>query len=147
MEKNPDVPETKPDPAEKEPPAPTEAVKAIAPPVKGESPVSFPAKDESAKDASTQPSSLERVLDVEAPKEVDDDKPPHLQAPKYVHHFDTWTLVKDLEKGGFTQDQSISLMKAVRGILADNIDLARKALVSKSNVENVGYTSRDCAYF
>lgn len=64
-------------------------------------------------------------------------KPPHLQAPPYVHHFDTFTLVHDLEKGGFTQDQSVTLMKAVRGLLTVNSDIARDGLISKSDVENV----------
>src|SRR5579871_3251784 len=27
-----------------------------------------------------------------------DEKPPHLQPPPYVHHFDTWSLVQDLNK-------------------------------------------------
>jgi hypothetical protein len=80
------------------------------------------------------------VLAMPAPsEESDEDKPPHLQAPPYVHHFDTWTLVKSLQTGGFTQDQSTTVMKAVRTLLADNMDLARRGLVSKSNVENETY--------
>jgi len=69
-------------------------------------------------------------------------KAPHLQTPQYVHHFDTWSLVRDLEKGNFTHDESVSLMKAVRGILGDNMSLARSAIVSKSNVENETYLFR-----
>ncbi|KAI4160986.1 MAG: hypothetical protein LQ342_005271 [Letrouitia transgressa] len=69
-------------------------------------------------------------------------KPPHLQAPPYVHHFDTFTLVHDLEKGGFTQDQSVTLMKAVRGLLTVNSDIARDGLISKSDVENEIYLFR-----
>ena len=65
------------------------------------------------------------------------EKAPHLQTPPYVHHFDTYTLVKDLERGGFTNDQSVTTMKAVRVMLADNMELAQEALVSKSDVENV----------
>jgi hypothetical protein len=85
----------------------------------------------------------ETVLAMPAPSEVaEEDKPPHLQAPPYVHHFDTWTLVKSLQTGGFTQDQSTTVMKAVRTILADNMDLARRGLVSKSNVENETYLFR-----
>jgi hypothetical protein len=83
------------------------------------------------------------VLAMPAPsQEAEEDKPPHLQAPPYVHHFDTWTLVKSLQTGGFTQDQSTTIMKAVRTILADNMDLARRGLVSKSNVENETYLFR-----
>jgi hypothetical protein len=64
-------------------------------------------------------------------------KPPHLQAPPYVHHFDTYTLVQQVEAGGFSLDQSITAMKAVRGLLALNLDVAKAGLVSKSDVENV----------
>lgn len=87
---------------------------------------------------------LETVLHLPSPMsgslnahDEDPDQPPHMRAPRYVHHFDTWTLVRDLEKGGFTQEQSITMMKAVRNLLADNMDLAQRGLVSKSNVENV----------
>ena len=81
---------------------------------------------------------LETVLHMEAPtaKKSDEHKT-HLHAPPYVHHFDTYTLVNDLGKGGFTQDQSITIMKAVRSLLAVNLDVAREELVSKSDVENV----------
>jgi len=84
-------------------------------------------------------SPLESVLDMDPPSEAvqDPTKPPHLQAPPYVHHFDSWTLVRDLQGGGFSQDQAVTLMKAIRTSLAENIDLARRGLVSKSNVENV----------
>jgi hypothetical protein len=90
-----------------------------------------------------QPNPKDTVLAMPAPSEVaDEDKPPHLQAPPYVHHFDTWTLVRSLQTGGFSQDQSTTIMKAVRTILADNMDLARRGLVSKSNVENETYLFR-----
>jgi uncharacterized protein YdeI (BOF family) len=86
---------------------------------------------------------MDTVLSMPSPtEEREQNKPPHLQPPPYVHHFDTWSLVQDLDKGGFSQDQSVSLMKAVRGILADNMDLARRGLVSKSNVENETYLFR-----
>ena len=64
-------------------------------------------------------------------------KAPHLQAPPYLHHFDTFTLVRDLERGGFSEEQSVTIMKAVRGQLAVNLDVAKEGLVSKSDVENV----------
>jgi hypothetical protein len=101
-----------------------------------ETPTAAAAEGESPK---PPPSSLERVLDVTSPLEAEASKAPHLQAPKYVHHFDTWSLVKDLQQSGFTQDQSVTVMKAVRGLLAENMELARSALVSKSNVENVSF--------
>jgi hypothetical protein len=59
-----------------------------------------------------------------------------------VHHFDTYTLVRDLERGGFTEAHSITAMKAVRALLATNLDVARAGLVSKSDVENETYLFR-----
>lgn len=88
---------------------------------------------------------LETVLQMPPPEtqaEANDSKPPHLQAPPYIHHFDTYTLVRQVEDGGFTNAQSITAMKAVRGLLAINLDLAKAGLVSKSDVENVS-----CAIF
>lgn len=69
-------------------------------------------------------------------------KPPHLKTPPYVHHFDTYGLVRQLTKSQYSDAQSISLMKAVRGLLIDNMMLARQGLVSKSNVENETYLFR-----
>lgn len=72
--------------------------------------------------------------------ESEQEKPPHLQTPPYVHHFDTYTLVRGLaggEKGGFSEKQAITTMKAVRGLLAVNMDLARDGLVSKGDLEMV----------
>lgn len=66
-------------------------------------------------------------------------RPPHLSPAPYVHHFDTYSLVLDLSKGGYTNDQSITIMKAVRGILQNNLDLAKQSLTSKSDVENESY--------
>jgi hypothetical protein len=59
-----------------------------------------------------------------------------------VHHFDTYTLVKSLSNGGFTEEQSVQMMKAIRGLLADNLDVARRALYSKSDFENEAYLFR-----
>jgi hypothetical protein len=80
---------------------------------------------------------LETVLTMPSPSEEEAKKHPHFTAPPYVHHFDTWSLVKDLEKSGFEVNQAITIMKAVRGILTDNMQLAREGLVSKGDVENV----------
>ena len=68
-----------------------------------------------------------------------DDRPPHLSPAPYVHHFDTYTLVRDLSKGGFSDEQSVTIMKAVRKLLQNNLDLARDTLISKSDVENESY--------
>ena len=94
--------------------------------------------DSPQKEAISKP--LDRVLQIETPTETENEeeqKPPHLEAPRYVHHFDTYTLVRDLAKGGFTEAQSVTLMKAVRSLLAINMEVARAGLVSKSDVENV----------
>ncbi|KAF4239644.1 hypothetical protein CNMCM6457_008564 [Aspergillus fumigatiaffinis] len=64
---------------------------------------------------------------------------PHLTPAPYVHHFDTYSLVCDLSKGGFTEEQSITIMKAIRTILHNNLDIARQSLTSKSDVENETY--------
>ena len=92
-----------------------------------------PTRESSVGVAEAKP--MERLLQMESPDE--EHKPPHLHAPPYIHHFDTFTLVRDLEKGGFTQAQSVTLMKAVRSLLALNLDVAREGLISKSDIENV----------
>lgn len=85
---------------------------------------------------------LDTILHMPSPAEEEERKPPHLKTPPYVHHFDTYSLVRQLVKGGLTNDQSVTVMKAVRGILTDNMELAREGLVSKSNVENETYLFR-----
>lgn len=82
---------------------------------------------------------LETIIQMGAPtvEKPEEHEAPHLQARPYVHHFDTFTLVKNLQGGGFTEDQSVTIMKAVRGLLAINLDVAKEGLVSKSDVENV----------
>lgn len=88
---------------------------------------------------------LETVLQMPPPEsqeERDSSKTPHLQPPPYVHHFDTYTLVQQVEKGGFTTEQAITAMKAVRGLLAFNLDVAKAGLVSKYDVENETYLFR-----
>lgn len=85
---------------------------------------------------------LDTILHMPSPQEEEQRKPPHMKTPLYVHHFDTYSLVKDLTASGFTQEQSITVMKAVRGILTENMDMAHKGLVSKSHVENESYLFR-----
>ncbi|RWA12926.1 hypothetical protein EKO27_g2153 [Xylaria grammica] len=67
---------------------------------------------------------------------------PHISKPTYVHHFDSYTLVKQLQAGGYTQDQAITVMKAIRAILAQNLDAAQEGLVGKSDVDNETYLFR-----
>jgi hypothetical protein len=70
------------------------------------------------------------------------DKTPHLKPPQYVHHFDSYTLVRQLTAGGYTLPQAILAMKAIRTILASNLDAAQSGLVSKADVENETYLFR-----
>ena len=69
-------------------------------------------------------------------------RPPHLSPSPYVHHFDSYSLVKQLAGGGWTPVQAITAMKAIRGILAANLEVAQAGLVSKSDVENETYLFR-----
>ncbi|KAJ5972849.1 uncharacterized protein N7479_002767 [Penicillium vulpinum] len=68
-----------------------------------------------------------------------EDRPPHFSPAPYVHHFDTYSLVQDLSKGGFSEEHSTTIMKAVRAILQNNLSMARETLTSKSDVENEEY--------
>ncbi|KAL4753577.1 hypothetical protein BDW72DRAFT_168759, partial [Aspergillus terricola var. indicus] len=73
------------------------------------------------------------------PSTLPHNQPPHMAPPPYVHHFDTYSLVQDLAKGGFTDKQAITIMKGVRKILQNNLDFAKQNLTSKSDVENETY--------
>jgi hypothetical protein len=97
--------------------------------------IALPSPSPSAASDGAAPS--DGVLNVGHRDDGGSSKLPQLHPPPHVHHFDTWTLVRDLEKGGFTEAQAVTIMKAVRLLLTKNMDLARDALVSKSNVENV----------
>ena len=127
---------------------PAERVKQlnISPPKPEDSPESQPEASQTSKDgqSSSSTGALSTAMAMPAPtvEHPEEQKPPHLQAPPYVHHFDTYTLVHDLERGGFTPGQSEAIMKGVRSLLASNLDLARSGLVSKSDVENETYLFR-----
>ena len=83
--------------------------------------------------------SLETVLHMgNSVKEVENHKQLYMQPSPYVHHFDTFKFVRDLGNGGFSEQQSVRLMKAVRSLLAMNLKVANESFVSKSDVENVG---------
>lgn len=86
----------------------------------------------------TMPPSDMRPVDY-PPNGSEDRRPPHLTAPPYVHHFDTYSLVQDLAAGSFTKSQAVSLMKSIRSSLADHLETAKDGLVSKSGVENEAY--------
>lgn len=87
---------------------------------------------------------LDIVLQAWRPSNVhgEQHKHPHLAPSPYEHHFDTYSLVQDLAKGGFTEDQAVTIMKAIRLMLSVNLDIAKDGLVSKSDVENETYLFR-----
>lgn len=86
---------------------------------------------------------MDAVLHIEPPEnQPAEEKPPHLTPPPYVHHFDSYSLVKQLEQGGYTNAQAITAMKGVRALLAQNLDVAQGGLISKSDVENETYLFR-----
>lgn len=65
---------------------------------------------------------------------------PHMTPPPYVHHFDSYSMVKLLEGGGFSPEQAIESMKAIRTVLGGHIQVAQRNLVSKGDAENVSNT-------
>lgn len=84
---------------------------------------------------------LESVMHMEPPEGVEGGgfavRPPTMTAPPYVHHFDSYSMVKQLEDGGYTRQQATTSMKAIRKLLADNLEVAEQSLVSKNDIENV----------
>ena len=85
------------------------------------------------------------VLSIPSPSEMKGkaNRPhPHLEASPYEHHFDTYSLVQQLASEGFSQEQAVTLMKAIRLMLAVNLDVAKESLVSKSDTENETYLFR-----
>jgi hypothetical protein len=97
------------------------------------------AKDDAAAAPTTQSCGpLEAVLHMEPPQKVARQHPA-MSPPPYVHHFDSYSLVKQLQDGGYSPDQAIEAMKGIRALLAQNLDVAQESLVSKSDVENVGF--------
>ena len=88
---------------------------------------------------------LDIVLSIPSPSEMKTDNHrhhPHLEASPYEHHFDTYSLVQQLAKEGFSEEQAVTLMKAIRLMLAVNLDIAKEGLVSKSDTENETYLFR-----
>lgn len=65
----------------------------------------------------------------------------NLTPGEWVHHFDTYGLAKHLEGSGFKSEQAITIMKGIRGLLTQNLEVAKESLVSRSNVENVCFPS------
>jgi hypothetical protein len=92
-----------------------------------------------AKEEAKQSGPLEAILHMPPPAEVRKQHP-SMSPPPYMHHFDTYSLVKQLQSGGFSEAHSVTAMKGIRSLLAQNLDVAQASLVSKSDVENVSQT-------
>ncbi|KAK5953852.1 hypothetical protein OHC33_005122 [Knufia fluminis] len=150
-------------PAEAETEAPKDEAQTQSQPQAKETKDSSPAQD-------TTPlgnKELDMVLSIPSPSEIkggensQSSSHPHLEASPYEHHFDTYTLVQELCKSQpppptapgvdpqhpdpvtpFSEAQAITLMKAIRLMLAANLDLAKDGLVSKSDTENETYLFR-----
>lgn len=88
---------------------------------------------------------LDIVLSVPSPSELKNGvhRHPHLEASPYEHHFDTYSLVQQLaNESAYGPEQAVTLMKAIRLMLAINLDVAKEGLVSKSDTENEAYLFR-----
>ncbi|PNP54281.1 hypothetical protein THARTR1_05488 [Trichoderma harzianum] len=90
------------------------------------------------KDGTKMSDKLDTVYYMGAPENMSTTMP-SMTPPKYIHHFDSYSLVKQLQEGGYSSDQAITMMKAIRTILAHNLDMAQEKLVSKSDIENESY--------
>lgn len=91
-----------------------------------------------AREEAKQSGPLEAVLSMPSAEDIAR-QTPTMTPPLYVHHFDTYSLVKQLVEGGFSHAQATTAMKTVRTLLAQNLDVAQASLVSKSDVENETY--------
>lgn len=131
---------------------PIKASSAQAEAVEPEPSPSSDSKKEPATDNEPLPNrELDMILSIPSPSEIkgSSNRHPHLEPSPYEHHFDTYSLVQDLCKseGGveerpFTEYQAVTLMKAIRLMLGQNLDLAKDGLVSKSDTENETYLFR-----
>jgi hypothetical protein len=88
------------------------------------------------KEEAKQSGPLEAVMNMESPGRVAKQHP-SMSPSRYIHHFDSYSLVKQLHDGGYRTAQAIESMKGIRALLAQNLDVAQDSLVSKSDVENV----------
>ncbi|KAK1964859.1 hypothetical protein LY78DRAFT_581587 [Colletotrichum sublineola] len=129
-----------------QPPSPTPPPPPTQKAVPGEDNEADEAKaaKQEARDQAKKSGPLEAILHMGPPEKsaAGAGQRPHMAPPPYVHHFDSYSLVKDLERGGYSKEQAITLMKAIRAILAHNLDVAQESLVSKSDVENETYLFR-----
>jgi hypothetical protein len=70
---------------------------------------------------------------------ISDNKLSHPTPIPDKYYFDTYSLVRNISKGGFTDDQSVTIMKAVEHILDNNIDFTEQCLTSRYNFDNESY--------
>ncbi|KAI0976307.1 hypothetical protein F4678DRAFT_456634 [Xylaria arbuscula] len=105
----------------------------------GKDPASTAPRKAAMDEAMQHSGPMDAVLHMPPPNETHH---PHISKPTYVHHFDSYTLVKQLQAGGYTQVQAITVMKAIRALLAQNLDVAQEGLVGKSDVDNETYLFR-----
>ncbi|KAG5438619.1 hypothetical protein PCANB_002725 [Pneumocystis canis] len=57
-------------------------------------------------------------------------------------YFDTFQLVKQLEKEGFTKQQSLSIMQALQAVLDESFRDFTKTMVTKDEQERISYTQK-----
>ncbi|KAK7428551.1 hypothetical protein QQZ08_004989 [Neonectria magnoliae] len=81
---------------------------------------------------------LEEVLHMQPPETIVR-QGPTMSPPPYVHHFDSYSLVRQLQDAGYSLEQATTSMKAIRSMLDNNLHVAQSSLVSKSDVENETY--------
>ncbi|KAK9472060.1 uncharacterized protein V1510DRAFT_430753 [Dipodascopsis tothii] len=58
---------------------------------------------------------------------------------RFVHHFDSYKLFVMLKQAGYTEQQSMTLMKLIRGLLSRRLLNAKETLVSNAELENEKY--------
>lgn len=126
---------------------PTEASAQSQSPAKDDvKPDASKAADSMPKEVPSPKNPMDAVLQMPPPSDTglarlpsNGQEVPHLEPAPYIHHFDTYTLVKNLQEGGFSEEQAITVMKGIRGILQEKLDLAEATLTSKSDSENEEY--------
>ncbi|EMR10945.1 hypothetical protein PNEG_01090 [Pneumocystis murina B123] len=64
------------------------------------------------------------------------------QTYKARRYFDTLQLVKQLEKEGFTKQQSLAVMQALQAVLEESFHDLTKTMVTKEEQERISYTQK-----
>ncbi|KAK0674219.1 hypothetical protein QBC41DRAFT_342230 [Cercophora samala] len=128
--------------------SPMDEILHIVPPPSSENPQPPSSPITPSSPTEPPPPSTTTTTTTTTPPEKPTDLPPHQKPPKqtYIHHFDSYSLVKHLSSPSqppkYTLPQSIALMKAIRALLAHNLDTAQSGLVSRSDVDNETYLFR-----